>query len=86
MTINPGEFTFRAACHEDLDEFADLYCTLWTNSLRNRGDSEDAMVAGRYNISMQFNRSPITIVTRKMAAASRSPCAASACSTMASRA
>ena len=62
MTINPGEFTFRAACHEDLDEFADLYCTLWTNSLRNRGDFEDAMLAGRYNISMQFNRSPITIV------------------------
>ncbi len=45
-----------------MDEFADLYCTLWTNSLRNRGDFDDATLAGRYNISMQFNRSPITIV------------------------
>ena len=62
MPINPDEFTFREACHDDLDEFADLYCTLWTSSLRNRGDFDDAMLAGRYNISMQFNRSPITIV------------------------
>lgn len=64
MTINPGEFTFHAACHEDLDEFADLYCTLWTNSLRSRGDFEDAVLAGRYNIAMQCNRSPITIVAQ----------------------
>ena len=62
MPINPEEFTFREARHDDLDEFADLYCTLWTNSLRNRGDFDDATLAGRYNISMQFNRSPITIV------------------------
>lgn len=62
MPINPDEFTFRETRHDDLDEFADLYCTLWTNSLRNRGDFDDAMLAGRYNISMQFNRSPITIV------------------------
>lgn len=41
MPINPDEFTFREARHDDLDEFADLYCTLWTNSLRNRGDFDD---------------------------------------------
>ena len=54
--------TIREAGLGDLDELADLYCTLWTNSLRNRGDFEDAMLAGRYNIAMQFQRSPIALI------------------------
>lgn len=54
--------SIREARLTDLDELADLYCTLWTNSLRNRGDFEDAMLAGRYNIAMQCQRSPIALV------------------------
>lgn len=54
--------TIRESKLEDLESLADLYCTLWTNSLRNRGDFEDAMLAGRYNIAMQFQRSPIALV------------------------
>lgn len=62
MPISASNVQIREARLEDLDELADLYCTLWTNSLRNRGDFEDAMLAGRYNIAMQFQRSPIALV------------------------
>lgn len=60
--MSAAEPIIREAQLEDLDELADLYCTLWTNSLRNRGDFDDAMLAGRYNIAMQFQRSPIALV------------------------
>ena len=63
MSQNLEELTIREATLADLEPLADLYCTLWTNSLRNRGDFEDALLAGRYNIAMQFQRSPIALVT-----------------------
>lgn len=62
MTATTNDVIIREARLDDLDELADLYCTLWTNSLRNRGDFDDAMLAGRYNIAMQFQRSPIALV------------------------
>lgn len=60
--MSSSEPIIREARVEDLDTLADLYCELWTNSLRNRGDVDDAMLAGRYNIAMQMQRSPITLV------------------------
>lgn len=35
MPINASDIQIREARLADLDELADLYCTLWTNSLRN---------------------------------------------------
>lgn len=54
--------TLRAAAPNDLDAIAAIYNTLWCNTLRNRGDVEDADLAARFNIAMQLQRSPVTLV------------------------
>lgn len=60
MTIDGA--TIRDAEPRDLDAIADIYSILWCNTLRNRGDLEDAALAARFNIAMQFQRSPIAVV------------------------
>lgn len=54
-TIRPAELS-------DLDGIAHIYSSLWCNYLRNRGDEADALLASRFNVCMQLERSPITLV------------------------
>lgn len=58
----PDTTTIRAASVDDLEGIARIYNTLWCNTLRNRGDVEDADLAARFNIAMQVQRSPIALV------------------------
>lgn len=52
----------RPASTDDLNAVARIYASLWCNYLRNRGDVEDAELASRFNVAMQFQRSPIALV------------------------
>lgn len=54
--------TLRPATTGDLDGIAAIYNQLWCNTLRNRGDVEDATFCARFNIAMQLERSPIALV------------------------
>lgn len=54
--------TIRPAERADLDGIAHIYSSLWCNYLRNRGDETDALLASRFNVAMQLERSPITLV------------------------
>lgn len=56
------DITLRPATLDDLDGIAAIYNQLWCNTLRNRGDVEDATLCARFNIAMQLERSPIALV------------------------
>ena len=56
------DITLRSATLDDLDGIADIYNQLWCNTLRNRGDVEEAAFCARFNIAMQLERSPIALV------------------------
>ena len=56
------DITLRSATLDDLAGIADIYNQLWCNTLRNRGDVEDAAFCARFNIAMQLERSPIALV------------------------
>lgn len=60
--MTPDGISIRAVELDDLDAIAEIYSTLWCNTLRNRGDLEDAKLASRFNIAMQLERSPIALV------------------------
>ena len=48
--MTPDGISIRAVKLDDLDAIAEIYSTLWCNTLRNRGDLEDAKLASRFNI------------------------------------
>lgn len=54
--------TIRTAELGDLTGIAAIYNALWCNTLRNRGDVDDADLAARFNIAMQLQRSPVAVV------------------------
>ena len=60
MTLD--DISLRPATLDDLDGIADIYNQLWCNTLRNRGDVEEAAFCARFNIAMQLERSPIALV------------------------
>ena len=64
MPTDPSIETLRIreAAAGDLDGIARIYGTLWCNTLRNRGDIEDAELAARFNVAMQLQDSPIALV------------------------
>ena len=65
--MTPDGISIRAVKLDDLDAIAEIYSTLWCNTLRNRGDLEDAKLASRFNIAMQLERSPIALVAESEA-------------------
>ncbi|MDY2777118.1 MAG: GNAT family N-acetyltransferase [Collinsella sp.] len=60
--MNTDNVTIRTAQLDDLDSIAHIYASLWCNYLRNRGDVADALLASRFNVAMQLQRSPIALV------------------------
>lgn len=64
MPTDPSIETLRIreAAAGDLDGIARIYGALWCNTLRNRGDIEDAELAARFNVAMQLQDSPIALV------------------------
>lgn len=57
--------TIRPAKLDDLDAIANIYSTLWCNSLRDKGAFDDALLAARFNVCMQCQCSPIVVVAEK---------------------
>lgn len=55
----------REATLDDLDPIAGIYNSLWCNWIRESGAWEDWALCGRFNIAMQFQRSPITLVAER---------------------
>lgn len=56
------DIVIRPAQMDDLDGIAAIYRALWCNWLMDRGDIDDAELVGRFNIAMQFQRSPVCLV------------------------
>lgn len=62
------DIAIREARLEDLDAIANIYSTLWCNTLRNRGDLDDARLAARFNVAMQLQSSPVALVAEESGA------------------